>query len=264
MTVVRIAGADIAFEARGKGPAVLLLHAFPLSRAMWDAQTEALAAMHQVVRFDCRGFGATPPDDGLLTMERIADDGAALLDYLEIAKAMVVGCSMGGYAAFAMVRRHADRLKALALVDTRAIPDTPAARQSRSVQAERVRKEGVAAAVELFPPKLLGATTYRERPTVVARTRELILANPARGIANALIGLGARADSQPTLREIGVPTLVITGSEDQIVPLSETEQMQAAIAGSRLVVLPGAGHLPSLEDPPAFSSALVDFLAKLR
>ena len=120
----KIAGSEIAYEVAGDGPAVLFLHAFPLALAMWDDQAAALRATHRVVRFDNRGFGASPPADSLLTMERIADDGAALLDHLGLERAVVAGCSMGGYAAFAMVRRHVDRIRALVLQDTRAGADT--------------------------------------------------------------------------------------------------------------------------------------------
>ena len=102
----RVAGAELAYDVRGRGDTVLLLHAFPLGMAMWDAQAEALASRFQVVRFDARGFGGSPPGEGPLTMERIADDAAALLDHLGLSRAAVCGLSMGGYAAFAFVRRH--------------------------------------------------------------------------------------------------------------------------------------------------------------
>src|SRR5262245_8406455 len=105
----RIAGVDLSYDVRGKGRTVLFLHAFPMSLGMWDEQARALEGAYQVVRFDCRGFGGTPPGDGLLTMERIADDAAALLDHLDVPAATVCGLSMGGYAAFAFVRRHATR-----------------------------------------------------------------------------------------------------------------------------------------------------------
>ena len=110
------------FRDEGEGDILLFLHAFPLGLVMWDAQAAALRADHTVVRFDCRGFGASPPGDGLLTMERIADDAAALLDQLDIERAVVCGCSMGGYAAFAFARLHATRLRGLVLQDTRATP----------------------------------------------------------------------------------------------------------------------------------------------
>ena len=116
----KIAGTELNYEVEGKGPAVLLLHAFPLGLFMWERQAEALRKTHTVVRFDGRGFGASPPGDALLTMERIADDAAALLDHLGLSQAIVGGCSMGGYAAFAFARRHPTRLRALVLQDTRA------------------------------------------------------------------------------------------------------------------------------------------------
>jgi pimeloyl-ACP methyl ester carboxylesterase len=216
-----------------------------------------------VVRFDDRGFGGSPAGDSLLTMERIADDGAALLDHLGIARAAVVGCSMGGYAALAMVRRHPDRLRGLVLQDTRAGADSEEARKDRALLAEKTLREGARAALDAFLPKLLGDTTRSERPQVVERIRERILATSPRGIANALQGLGARGDSFPTLREVRVPTLVVCGAEDVITPVAESEAMQRALPGSRLEVIARAGHLSNLENPEAYNSVLTDFLARL-
>jgi 3-oxoadipate enol-lactonase len=256
----RIAGSDIAYDVMGDGPAVLFLHAFPLGLAMWDDQVAALRATHRVVRFDDRGFGASPPGDSLLTMERIADDGAALLDHLGIERAVVAACSMGGYAAFAMVRRHADRIRALVLQDTRAGADTEDARKNRALLAEKTLKEGAQAALDAFLPKLLGTTTRTERPAVVERVRAMVLAASPRGIANALHGLAARADSFPTLREVRVPTLVICGEEDTITPVADSEALAKGIAASRLEVIPRAGHLSNLENPQAYNAALQSFL----
>jgi pimeloyl-ACP methyl ester carboxylesterase len=258
-----IAGTSLAYETAGDGRALLFLHAFPLGLEMWDAQASALKSRYRVVRFDCRGFGETPPGDSLLTMERIADDGVALLDHLGISRAVVCGCSMGGYAAFAMVRRHPDRIAALVLANTRANADTAEARTNRSVLAERVLKEGAAAAVESFLPRLVGATTKEERPALVERLRSIMMGNPARGIANALIGLGARADSTPALREIRVPTLVLAGAEDVLTPPSDAELIHKGIAGSTLVTIPKAGHLACLENPAGFNAAIGDFLTRL-
>ncbi len=256
---VRVAGAELACEVSGTGPALLLIHAFPLGLSMWEAQADALSDSHQVVRFDCRGFGGSPPGDGLLTMERIADDAAGLLDRLGLASAVVGGVSMGGYAALAMVRRHPELIRALVLADTRAGADSPEARANRAAQAEKVRREGASAIADAVLPKLLGATSHRERPELVARVRRTIEANPPRGITDALAGLAARADSTPTLREIRVPTLVVVGEEDTITPREEAETLQRGIAGSRLVVIPQAGHLSSLENPDEFNRHLRAF-----
>ncbi|HLA79146.1 MAG TPA: alpha/beta fold hydrolase [Vicinamibacteria bacterium] len=259
----RIGGADIQYQVSGQGPAVLFLHAFPLGLTMWDDQDAALQPAHQVVRFDARGFGGSPPGDGLLSMERIADDAAGLLDHLGLGQAVVVGCSMGGYAAFAMIRRHPERVRALVLQDTRAGADVPVARANRSALAQQVMKEGPRAAAEAFLPRLLGGSTQQERPQIVERIRRIILGTSPRGIADALIGLAARADSTPTLREIRVPTLVMVGEEDVLTPPPEAEAMVQAIAGASLTVIPKAGHLANLENPEAFNQALLGFLGTL-
>jgi pimeloyl-ACP methyl ester carboxylesterase len=255
-------GATLEYDVRGEGPAVLLLHAFPLGLFMWDAQVEALGATHRVVRFDARGFGGSAPGDGPLAMERIADDGALLLDHLGIERAIVWGCSMGGYAAFSFVRRHPQRLAGLVLQDTRAGADTAEARANRATLAAKVQAEGAVAAVEAFLPKLVGETTHRERPDLVASLRERILAAPPLGIANALHGLAARADSRETLPTIEVPALVLVGTEDVLTPPSEAVTMAAAIPRARLDVIPGAGHLANLECPDAVNAAVRAFLAR--
>ena len=253
----------IHYEASGSGAPVLFLHAFPLNLRMWDAQVAALPKGQQAIRFDARGFGGTPAGDSLLTMERIADDAVAVLDHLGAPPAVVCGLSMGGYAAFAMVRRHPERIRALVLCDTRATPDTPEGRQTRAEQREKVRREGPAAIADAFLPKLVGETTHRERPQLVARLREMILSASVQGISDALAGLAARADSMPTLREICVPTLVLCGREDVLTPPADAERLQAGIAGSQLEIIPRAGHLSNLEDPAAFDQALAHFLAQL-
>jgi pimeloyl-ACP methyl ester carboxylesterase len=259
----RIAGAEIEYDVRGKGPAVLLMHAFPLGLFMWEKQAQALEKTHTVVRFDARGFGGSPPGDALLTMERIADDAQGLLEQLSIDKAVVGGCSMGGYAALAFARRHARRLSGLLLLDTRAAADSPEARKGRGELADKVLKQGAQAAADAFMPKLVGETTKKERPQVVEAVKAAILATAPRGIADALAGLAARADSTPSLREIAVPTLVLVGEEDVITPVADAQAMVAAIPGARLAVIPKSGHLANLETPDAVNAVLSGFLKEL-
>ncbi len=259
----RIDGFEIEYDVRGRGPAILLLHAFPLGLSMWDPQVEALAATHRVVRFDARGFGGSAVDETTpLTMERIADDGAFLLDQLWIEKALVHGCSMGGYAAFAFARRHPGRLAGLVLQDTRAGADASDGRTNRATLAAKVLAEGATAAVEAFLPKLVGETSRRERAALVATLKERILAASPRAIANALYGLAARADSRTMLPAIAVPTLVLVGEDDVLTPPDEARAMAAAIPGARVEVIPGAGHLANLENPDAVNAALRAFLSR--
>jgi pimeloyl-ACP methyl ester carboxylesterase len=263
-TKVRVAGGDIAYEARGRGLPIVFLHAFPLGLVMWEDQVEALGSETLCVRFDCRGFGASSPGEGLLTMERIADDAVALLDHLGLSQAVVCGLSMGGYAAFALARRHPERLKGLVLADTKPGADDAEARGKRAALSEKVRVEGAAAAADALVPLLLGETSHSRRADLVARVREIVLGTSRHGICDALAGLAARADSTPTLRRIGVPTLVVCGDEDTLTPVAEAEAMADAIPDSRLEIIPEAGHLANLENPEAFGAALSGFLATLQ
>ena len=250
----------IAYDDEGGGRALLLFHAFPLARWTWDAQARALSPTFRVVRTDARGFGESAPGGPVLDMDTIADDGVRILDHLGIDRAVVGGCSMGGYAAFSFARRHPGRLAGLYLQDTKAAPDTDEARAGRRALAARVLAEGAAAAADALLPKLVGETTRRDRTDVVARVREGILAARPGAIAAALAGLGAREDSRPTLGGIRVPTLVLVGEEDAIAPPAEAEAMAAAIADARVVRVPGAGHLANLEAPDAVDAALAAFL----
>ena len=242
----KIRGAELAYDVRGGGPALLLLHAFPLGLAQWDDQARALSGAFQVVRFDARGFGGSPPGDGLLTMERVADDAAALLDHLQIAAATVCGLSMGGYAALAFARNHPTRLRGLVLADTKASADSDQARRVRGEQADKVRKEGTAAIVDAVLPKLLGKTSHEQRPQVVARVRDLILANPRAAVTDA--GRHGRArglDAHPARDPRAHPGRLRRGRRHHAA--REAEALHAGIKDSTLELIPKAGHLANLE-----------------
>ena len=215
---LRVDGGELAYEVSGDGPALLLLHAFPLGLFMWEAQAKALAETHRVIRFDARGFGGSDRGQGPLTMERIADDGAALLDHLGVAKAVVGGCSMGGYAAMAFARRHPDRLAGLVLQDTRAGADSEEARAGRAALAAKVLAEGAIGRRRRLPAEARRRDDEPRAAALVAELGERILAASPQAIADALLGLAERADSRPALAEVRVPTLVLVGEEDVLTP----------------------------------------------
>lgn len=261
---VTVAGSRIAYDVKGDGPVLLLLHAFPLSKAMWDAERDAFAAQCRVVRFDARGFGESDLGRGPLTMDEIAEEAVAVLDAAGAKDAVVCGLSMGGYAAFALWRRAPERVRALVLCDTRSGADADEAKKNRAALAEKVRAQGAGAAVEALLPKLLGATTHRDRADVVLAVQTAIGRQAPEAIANALAGLAERADSTPTLATIRVPTLVVCGEEDVLTPVAEAEALQRGVAGSRALVIPKAGHLSNLEASEAFHAALRPFLDAVR
>ncbi|HEY8418393.1 MAG TPA: alpha/beta fold hydrolase [Limnochordales bacterium] len=261
-----VRGVRLAYDDQGAGPPVVFVHAFPLNRTMWRRQAAAVAeAGWRAVTVDLRGFGESEMGSEPFTMDLCADDVMALLDHLGVKDPVVlVGLSMGGYVAFGCVRRHAQRLRALVLADTRAEPDTEEGRAGRLDTARRVEAEGVGPVVESMLPRLVGETTKAERPEVVAEVRAMMEAARPAAVARALRGLAERPDSRPELPRIEMPVLVVVGEEDAVTPPSAAQAMHEGIRGSRLVTIPGAGHLPNLETPEAFNAALLGFLSSLR
>lgn len=254
---VNLNGIRVRYEDEGTGPAVLLLHAFPLAGAMWREQVAALRDRYRVIVPDLRGFGGSDAPPGPYLMDQLADDSAALLSQLGVTRAAVVGLSMGGYIAFSLWRRHHELVTALVLADTRAGADSEEGRATREANARLAESQGAPAiAVKMIPSLVASDAAQSVRDELAA----LITANSATGIAGALRGMAVRPDSHADLAQIDVPTLIIVGAEDSLTPPSEAETMHAGIAGSTLVSIPRAGHLSNLEQPENFSAALSAFL----
>jgi pimeloyl-ACP methyl ester carboxylesterase len=246
----------------GRGLPVVLLHAFPLNRSMWEAQVAALLGECRCIVPDLRGFGDSPMT-GPYTMDRYADDVAGLLDALQIEQAVIGGLSMGGYVALALWRRHRKRVRALVLADTRAIADTPEAAAKRVELMEVARTAGVPAVVDKQLPGMVGKSTRDKQPDLIERIRSAMVRTSAEGIVGALEAMRTRPDSTPLLPGIDVPTLVVVGAEDAITPVREARALHEAIPNSRLEIVPEAGHLSNLERPAAFNTALSDFVGSL-
>jgi pimeloyl-ACP methyl ester carboxylesterase len=200
-------------------------------------------------------------DDPLAaSMDDYAGDVIDLLDELHIEEAVIGGLSMGGYVAFAMLRHAPRYFRGIVLADTRPQADAPETVESRKRLLAVVREKGPAAVADELVPKLLGDTTRRQRRDIVDTVRGLVLSNSADAIAGAVTALMTRADSTSLLASIHVPTLIVVGAEDMITPPKLSEEMHRAVAGSELIVIPGAGHLSNLEQPEQFNGAVAHFL----
>ena len=247
--------------AAGSNRALLLVHGFPFSSAMWKPQLDAPPLGWRVIAPDLRGFGASEGGSIGQSMDTYAQDIAGLMTHLGITNAVLGGLSMGGYIVFAFLRRYAARVRALVLADTRAGADTEEASMARKTLAVRVRQEGIKPVVDSMLPKLLLRTA---RGTAVEqRVREMMEStNPETAVA-ALLAMAARPDSTPHLRSVNVPTQVIVGAEDQITPPGEARLIARAVPSALIEVIPDAGHLPNLEQPRVFNDVLGRFLEGL-
>lgn len=264
-------GSGLGFTDAGSGPAVIFLHPTPLDRDYWRPLVKELAGIRAVVP-DLRGHGVSElgaglpvgafslvPDAPVLTMEQLAADILALMDKLSLRKAVFAGCSIGGYVLLEMWRRAPERMTGLVFIASKPQPDAPANLLRRAEIIERARTGGVTALFDGMAQSLLGETTRRERPEIVAEIRARMTLTPEAEVA-VQAGLAARPDSLPTARTIRVPVLAIAGSEDSSVTPAEMEAFRAAPGGCDLHVLPGAGHLAAYEQPRKVAALMAPWL----
>jgi 3-oxoadipate enol-lactonase len=255
-------GHAIGYDDVGSGIPVLFLHGFPHNRSLWAPQLGALAAPARTISMDLCGFGESAPS-AACSMNAYADDAAALLDSLNVDRVVLAGLSMGGYAAFAFWRRHRARVRALVLCDTRATADSEATRASRREMHTMVQDLGSVAVANQMIDGMVGRTTRRNNPELADELHRMMSLAPVAGVVGALDAMMGRPDSTPTLATIDVPTLIIVGDEDALTPVKDARAMHLAIAGSRIEVITGAGHVSNMERPATFNHVLSEFLVSL-
>jgi 3-oxoadipate enol-lactonase len=256
--VAHLATHSLRYLETGSGPTTVFLHAFPLGAEQWLPQLLKPAGSGRFVAPDLRGFGGGDPGvaPGGISIDTYAADVIELMAHLEIPNARLVGSSMGGYVALAILRRAPRRVRSLVLADTRASADSADARAGREAMLRTIETHGVATVASQMIPRLLGEATRRSQPDLADAIERLILPNTPDGIATAVRAMRDRPDATPLLSTITCPTTVIVGREDVVTPLAECEALSVSIPNARFVVIDDAGHLPNIEQPAAFAAAL--------
>lgn len=259
---VRVNQADIAYDDHGIGQPVIFLHAFPLNRSMWSDLIVSLleAQRFRLVALDWRGFGESEINTDRTTMELLADDVAALMDALGMQQAVLCGLSMGGYAAFAFLRKYPERVRGLILADTRPGADSEEGKANREKVAQLVEEQGSGAIADLQIPNLLSDYTRQHRPDVEAKVRQMINAATSAGIAAASRGMAIRSDSTDLLARIRCPTLVLVGEDDGLIPPTVAHDYATKISDAQFTVIAQSGHLSNLEQPVSFLHTVREFL----
>ncbi len=247
-----------AYDVAGEGPTVLLLHSFPLDRAMWARQVSAISAEgFRVLAPDLPGFGQTPtPDGDAPSLDAYVASVVSLLDAMGVGHPLVLGLSLGGYVALRLAALHPNRVGALVLADTRAAADAPDARASRVVNLSLVRSKGAGALIrKMIPMVLAGSAPDTVKTTVVAIGER----QSPEGISYALLAMRDRPDGTEALAGITAPTLCLVGDDDKVTPPSEVRAMADAIPGARFVEIAGAGHLSNFDAPEDFDREVLRF-----
>jgi 3-oxoadipate enol-lactonase len=269
MTLVTVNGIQLNISDSGApagnpdAPVLVLGHGLLFSTTMWRHQIEALKSTYRCVAVDWRGQGATPPTPDGYDMDTLAADLIALIEHLEVGPVHYAGLSMGGFVGQRLAARRPDLVRSLILIDTSSGPEDP----------DKVSRYRLLAAIYgLFGMKpLLGQVApIMFTPTYIATTAgsatvatwvgELRSTN-RRGIKKAIRGV---TDRLPIVDEIGritAPTLVLVGAEDVATPVAKAERIAHGIPGAQLIVMPGVGHVSTLESPALVTGLMTEFLA---
>jgi len=257
-------GISLSYGDRGHGPAVVLLHGFPLSRDMWHPQEEALAqAGFRLITPDLRGFGESEVPEGPYSMSLFSDDVVALLDHLEIDRAVIGGMSMGGYILLNLLERYPERVVAACFITTRSSSDSETAKAGRLALLERMKKEGTGSMAELSTATLLAGETLRRNPELVNTVYRWMTSVDLRGIEGALHALLERKDYSAQLKNFDLPSLVIGADQDSAVPPEDLQILSEGLPNNELCIVPQAGHMANLEQPEAFNECLLRFLRRV-
>ena len=252
--------AEIVYWTLGDGPAVFLLHPFPVNHEFWLPVAETLSTRYRIVLPDLRGHGESTAGEGPATMPKQAADLARLMDAEDIGRAPIIGVSIGGYLLFEFWRRSRNRVAALGLCNTKAGADGPEARAGRLQAANDVLERGTEPFLESMIPRVFSKTTRVTRPDLVEGALRMMRQMSPEDIAQVQCGMADRPDSIDTLKTINVPALLITGNEDMTTGVNEAELMRQQISGSQLRVIPKAGHYSPWEQPQEAARLLRQFL----
>jgi pimeloyl-ACP methyl ester carboxylesterase len=259
MTVTRD-GVRIWVETRGKGSPLVLIHGLGMSTKLWRDQIEPFGAHHRTVALDLRGFGRSdrPTGRGVYAIEEMARDVAAVVRTLPDASAHVLGTSMGGFVALALALAEPARCRSLVLCHTAARMSIPA-----DVLASRLEALAHVSMEEygrLIATQALGLSS----PELFDWVAGMVAANDRAAYAQVLTEGLAAFDVTARVGEIDLPTLVVVGERDRVIPAAEGRALAAKLPHAEVVTLPGVGHLGYAERPPDFNAAVLGFLARQR
>ena len=246
---------SLAYERAGKGVPLILLHGYPLNRTIWKDVLPFLTDIADVITPDLRGHGQSPIPEGEYSMETMAADVVALMDSLGIETAVIAGHSMGGYVTLALLKYFPERLIAAGMVACQATADSPEKHLARMESIEEIKLSGPAAVTE----GMLARLTRKE--DILPELAGILSAATTRGLIGTLAGIAKREDALERLRSIKTPLMVISGTEDLIIPRERSAEIVRSSPNAWWVEIPGSGHMPMMENPEATGLALRSLVA---
>lgn len=246
-------GVKLFYSVMGEGPAVVLLHPTPCDHRFWLGAAEALTGKYRVILPDLRGHGQSEAGEGPITIEKLGEDVARLLDELKIQKALFAGCSIGGYTLYEIWRKMPARALALGFCCSKPQADTEAGRAQREEWIAKIQERGRGEFIEAQLGKLIGPSARERHPERVAEAAEMMETVTSAALIAVQQGLAVRPDSVETARGIHVPTFVLAGGEDPASTPADMKLLAETIRnggyGAEYTELRDAGHFAPWEQP---------------
>lgn len=258
-------GADIFYSESGEGDAIVLLHGFPLSGALFEKVRDTLDDSHRVVAIDHRGFGKSPTPAVVNNVTTYAEDALAVMQQLGIETAVIGGMSMGGPVAFEMYRQKPEVFRGLVLIDSNAKPADEVEKGIWTGAGQKIEATGGVAAIIpfLLPNMLTGATRAAKPDDVAYLTAVMEQASPEGALGGTKV-LAGRPDSVETLASMTIPVLVLVGEEDPVYAVEVSKEMAAGTQNGTLVTIPGASHAAIFEKPEDSAKAILDWMTAMK
>ena len=256
---VKANGIAINYRIDGpeRAPWLIFSNSLATSLAMWDEQAAALADSFRVLRYDQRGHGSSDAPAGRYPFDTLLDDALALMDALGINKAHFAGLSMGGATALGLAERRPDRFERIVVADS-PCQSTPQSSQQWEERIAVAQQQGVEALVEPTVARWFPAETVAKNPPHLDKVRAMFRATPVNGFIGCAAALAAH-DYASAVASVKCPTLFVVGEKDGATPTAMAK-LHEKLPVSRLVTLPGAGHISNMDRPAEISRALRDFL----
>jgi 3-oxoadipate enol-lactonase len=243
------------FEGDSDGPVVVFSPSLGTELSIWDAQAARLGARFRVLRYDLRGHGASPVPAGAYSIAELGGDLLALLDRLEIERALLCGISIGGMISIWTAAHARDRVLGLAVCCTSALIDPAGSYRER---AQLVREQGLEAIADAVLARWLSPAFAERHPEVLERLRADLLGTPRAGYAGCCEAL-ADMDLRAELELIEAPTLVIAGAQDPATPPAHGRLIAERVRGARFELVADAMHLANIQQPDAVGDLILNF-----
>lgn len=251
-------GARLAYRVDGPvdAPPLVMVNSLGTDLRMWDPQIALLSDTLRIIRYDCRGHGASDVPAGDYTIEQLGLDLLALLDTLHIEQAHLCGLSLGGIVALWVAITYPNRVARAVFANTAARIGTI---DSWHTRIDAVRTGGMAAIRDTILTRFLSTQFRQHHPETVRQISAMLEATHPIGYIGACAAL-RDADLQAMVSTIRIPSLILAGALDESTPPSQSQELHAAIAGSQLMKFSEVAHLSNVERPEEFSEYVLNFL----